>query len=124
MTDRSRILALLAIALLVSSCAARGSLVEVVAPSGGKLDCPDELVASSVAELMDDAVGADSAEAALGALPSLDRPKGQSMVEDSNSEEVVFLFADADGNRRGRVGTGRQGDRGWFVLWVEKCGSD
>jgi hypothetical protein len=116
--------------LVLSSCSSGETLIEAesearieVQTRSGTLDCPDELISSSIGEFLEDAVGADSAQEALDKLPSWAPPRGEPGVENQEPEETVFLFLDDDGNRLGRVGTASPTDRGWFVLWIDKCGT-
>ena len=93
-------------------------------PSGRLLDCPDETVAYTAGGVPDpEAVAAESAQDALGRLSTLERPPGAARVEAATSTEVTFVFEDANGNRLGRVIAGED-DRGWFVVLMEKCGTE
>ncbi|HSJ72646.1 MAG TPA: hypothetical protein VLA29_13485 [Acidimicrobiia bacterium] len=123
MSSASRAILILLIVLL-ASCSDGGSRIEAPTPSGRTLDCPDELIAYSVSDLMEEVMGADTAQEALDALPDPDRPRGESVVEEQSPDEIVFLFVDNDENRVGRVGVGSRNERGWFITWQEKCGTE
>ena len=109
--------------VLLFGCAGESARIEVTTPSGGLLDCPDENVAYSAGGLPDPAaVGAESAQDALDQL-GLSRPPGVARVEATTSTEVTFLFENEDADRLGRVVAGLD-DRGWFVVVLEKCGTE
>lgn len=95
--------------------------IEVSTPSGRTLDCPSDLIASGVFDLMADAVGSVTPQAALDRFQQVEHFPGEATVEDESTDEVVFVFTDTDGNRLGRVFVGLT-DSGWFALREERCG--
>jgi hypothetical protein len=105
----------------VESDSFSGSRRAVPTPSGRTLDCPSELIASGTFDLMADAVGSDTPQAALDRFVQFERFAGEAAVEEKSTDEVVFVFTDGDGNRLGRVFVGRT-DNGWFALRDEQCG--
>lgn len=115
---------LLAVGLLVVGCSdAPPDEVSEVQTRNGLLDCPSDLVQYSVTDLDVDALGSPTPDAALALLtPDLGLPTGVASVESEDVDDVVFVFTDSEGHRRGRVVVSRPGSGGWFVMATERCG--
>ena len=116
-------MAVILCAVLLPGCSDYETRIEVTTPSGRVLDCRDEYVAYTVGGTPDpEAVGADSAQEALDRL-GIDRPQGVAGVETTTATEVTFLFENANDHRLGWV-VASSDERGWFVVLVEKCGTE
>ncbi len=86
----------------------------------GVLDCP-LYWQHGTADFFEDAQGSATAEEAL-ALLTLGLPPGTPQVESEATDEVVYLFTDAEGHRLGRVKVVLWQTGGWLVAETEECG--
>jgi len=108
----------LLVLLLVGGCSATRQ--EVTGPSGLKLDCHTESIASASGQVMPDTVGAVSPQQALDAFHGDARPPGEPSVEVEGDGKVIYVFTDDHGNRLGRIFVAQTG-QGWFVFQMERC---
>lgn len=118
---RGRAVAVMVTVALVGAGCAGSIRSSVPTPSGRTLDCPSELIAFSTGDLLAEAQGWSTAQAAVNAYAAIDRPSGEPSVEEETADEVVFVFTDDGGNRVGRFFVSLT-ENGWFVLQTEKCG--
>lgn len=109
--------------VMVTACTGSdpSGLIEIHTPMGF-LDCPSDLYQIGSSEIATESIGSGTPEAALALLTAdLGLPPGTPQIESQTAEEVVFLFADPEGHRLGRVGIVHFVN-GWFVGTTASCG--
>lgn len=93
--------------------------VAVTLADGGVLDCPSEMLESSISDFPADIRGEASPELALAAV--FDPPQGTSAVFSETSDSVIFEFTSGDGYRVAHYGAHRVPSGGWVINTTESC---
>ena len=107
----------------IGACSSSGGGLVAVQGALGVMDCPSDLHHTSYAAITADAVGSETADAALARLTTdLGLPPGVPGWESSSgtADRVVYLFRDSEGHRLGRAEVVLS-PNGWFVVMTERC---